>query len=209
MPLMQTLAPAVEPVSLADVYLQSEIIDNAHDSMLLMLISAARQYVESYTGRSLITQKWRLVLDSFPGLQSGGYVEYGRAYSMPSNSILLERGNVLSVDSITYVAMDGTTQTASSSGYVSDLSGCPARVAPKFGQIWPIAVPQIGAVTVDYTAGYGPAASDVPEGIRNWILIRVATLYENRESVAILSRGKIEPLPYMDTMLDPFGVVLA
>jgi uncharacterized phiE125 gp8 family phage protein len=209
MPLIQTQVPAIEPVSLADVYLQAEIIDNAHDSMLLMLISAARQYVESYTGRSLITQKWRLILDSFPGLQSGGYVEYGQAYSMPANAILLERGNVQSVDSITYVAMDGTTQTAPSSGYVSDLSGCPARVAPKFGQIWPIPIPQIGAVTVDYTAGYGPAATDVPEGIRNWILMRVATLFANRETVAILNRGKVEALPFVDTMLDPFSVVLA
>ena len=49
----------------------------------------------------------------------------------------------------------------------------------------------------------------VPEGIKSWIKLRVGSLYAHREEVALLARGKIEPLPFIDGLLDPFKVVLA
>lgn len=48
----------------------------------------------------------------------------------------------------------------------------------------------------------------VPDGIRSWMLLRIGSLYENREEVAILNRGKVELLPYVDGLLDPFIVSL-
>jgi hypothetical protein len=48
----------------------------------------------------------------------------------------------------------------------------------------------------------------VPEGLRNWILLRTGSLYENREEVAILNRGKVEELPFVDGLLDPYRVSL-
>ena len=209
MPLFRITPPAIEPVSLADMYNQSRIIDHFDDSLLQVYIPAARAYAENYCRRSFITQQWRLVLDSFPGRQMGGYASYGETYSMPDNAVLLERGDVQSVDSITYIAMDGSTQTANPPDYIAEISGNPARVAPAFGKIWPISLPQIGAVKVNFTAGYGVTAASVPEGIRHWIQMRVATMYENREEVAILLRGKIEPLPFVDSLLDPYVVVTA
>lgn len=44
----------------------------------------------------------------------------------------------------------------------------------------------------------------VPEGLKAWLKIRIAALYENREEVAIMNRGKIEPLPYVDRLLDNY-----
>ncbi|WP_295991577.1 phage head-tail connector protein [Rugamonas sp.] len=44
----------------------------------------------------------------------------------------------------------------------------------------------------------------VPEGIRSWMLLRLGSIFENREEVAILARGKIEALPYVDGLLDPY-----
>lgn len=208
MPLIQTTPPAIEPVSIEDVQLHSRIIDSEEETLLLLMIGAARRYAEMYTGRSFITQSWRLVMDDWPGPSLMG-VPYGVPYSMPGHAVQLERGPVLTVDSIKYLQA-GATITLDPATYVSDLSGPVPRITPVFGQIWPpISTPQIGNVQVNYTAGYGPAASDVPEGIRHWILVRVATMYENREAVAILPRGKVEPLPYIDTLLDPYAVVLA
>ena len=205
MGLVQTSAPALEPISVEEVKLQSRIIDDSEEQLLVLLIGAARRYVESYTGRSLISQGWRLTLDSFPGPSLMG-VPFGVTFTMPGHAIQLERTPVISVDSITYTAMDSTTQTMPSTDYVADLSGPIARITPKFGKIWPIPLPQIGAVQVNYTAGYGTTAASVPEGIRHWMLMRVGTLYENREEVALLNRGKIEPLPFIDTLLDPYRV---
>jgi uncharacterized phiE125 gp8 family phage protein len=47
----------------------------------------------------------------------------------------------------------------------------------------------------------------VPEGIRSWMLLRVGSLYENREEVAIMPRGGIRDLPYVDGLLDPYLVI--
>lgn len=208
MPLQQIAPPGAEPVTLAEAknHLRVDVTDD--DALITLLISAARRYAEVYTGRSFITQQWRLVLDSFPGPSMIG-VPYGVPFSLPGHAILLEKGNVQSVQSITYTAMDGTTATMPSTDYVVEAVSNPARITPVFGKIWPIPLPQIGAVQVNFTAGYGPAETDVPEGIRQWIMLRAGTLYENREEVAILNRGKVEPLPFVDTLLDPYRIVMA
>jgi hypothetical protein len=209
MPLQLVSAPALEPVTVADMRLHSRIIDASEDANLAVYIAAARRYAETYCGRSFITQQWKLTLDAFPGRQQSGYVDFGSSYSLQPNAILLDKGDVISVDSIQYTDMAGATQTLATTEYVYDLSGCPARLAPAFGKVWIPTLPQIGAVRVTYTAGYGAAPTNVPEGIRHWIMMRAATIYENREEVAILARGKIEPLPYVDSLLDPYSVVLA
>lgn len=210
MPLVQTSAPATEPVTLAEAknHLRVDADLTQDDALITLLIGAARRYAEMYCNRSFITQQWRLVLDSFPGPSMYG-VPFGVTYSLPGHAVLLERGNVQSVDSVVYTAMDGTEATMPATDWVADLSGGLARLTPKFGKIWPIPLPQIGAVKVNYTAGYGSSATDVPEGIRQWILLRLNTLYENREEVAILQRGKVDPLPFVDGLLDPYRVVVA
>lgn len=185
MGLTRTQDPAIEPVDLATAKLQLRVIDTAEDALITMLIAAARRYAEGYCNRSFITQKWRLTLDRFPPV------------------VKLERGPVQSVDSIVYVDMSGSTQTVTAPAlpnYAIDLSGPFARMAPGFGRIWPIPLPQLAAVQINFTAGYGPAATDVPEGIRQWILMRVNTLYENREEVG----GKVEAIPYLDRLLDDY-----
>ena len=210
MPLLQTSAPAIEPVTLVDMknYLRVDSDLTQDDALITMLISAARRYAESVTGRSFISQGWRLVLDSFPGYGMTG-VQWGVGYSHPRNAVLLEKGPVISVDSIVYTDMGGATQTIATPGapdYAVDLTGPVPRITPGFGKIWPIPLPQIGAVQVNYTAGYGTTAASVPEGIRQWLMLRVATMYENREEVAILGRGKVDPLPFVDGLLDPYRV---
>lgn len=206
--LVQTSAPKLEPVSLAEArtYLRVDSDFTQEDGLISGLIRAARMFAESYCGRSLITQSWRLTLDSFPGPSLMG-VPYGVTYSIPGHAITLERGTVQSITSITYLNA-GVWSTMAPANYVAELSGNPARITPVFGQIWPvISTPQIGNVRVDYTAGYGDTAAQVPDGIKNWMMIRLATLYGNREAVAILARGKVEPLPYVDLLLDPYVVV--
>lgn len=49
----------------------------------------------------------------------------------------------------------------------------------------------------------------VPDGIRSWMLLRIGSLYENREEVALLAKGKLEVLPWIDGLLAPFMTDLA
>lgn len=210
MPLIQTTAPGTEPVTLAEakLHLRVDADLTADDTLITMLIGAARRYAEMYCNRSLITQRWRLVIDSFPGPSMIG-VPFGIPYTLPGHAILLERGRVQSVDGITYTAMDGNEATMPITDWVAETASPIARVTPRFGKIWPIPLPQIGAVKVDFTAGYGDTAAAIPEGIKHWILLRTGTLYENREEVAVINKGKVEPLPFIDGLLDPYRVVMA
>jgi uncharacterized phiE125 gp8 family phage protein len=109
--------------------------------------------------------------------------------------------------SVEYLDMNGTTQVLPASDYVLDAACEPARLSPVFGKTWPPTLPQIGAVTVTFDAGYG-SASEVPEGLKSWIKLRVGSLYGHREEMAVLSRGRIDPLPFVDGLLDGFKVSL-
>jgi uncharacterized phiE125 gp8 family phage protein len=214
---IQTSAPALEPISTAEAknFLRVDSDLTADDLLIAMLVSSARMDAETLTGRSFISQTYRVVFDSFPSM-AGMVVPYGVQYSLPANAILLERGPVISVESIIYTAMDSSTQTMPTADYtvtgistLGDLRPPLARITPVFGKIWPIPLPQIGAVTVNYTAGYGATAAAVPAGIRSWILMRIKSRYDMRGEVAIAGRGKIEPLPWVDNLLNPFCVALA
>ena len=206
MPLQLVTPPAGEPISLAEAK-QHLRVDGCDDDLLIgSLITAARQAAETITGRQLMTARWRLVLDAFPGplLMHAGS---GSSFSLPAHAILLAKCPVQSVVSVEYLDMNGTTQVLPASDYVLDAACEPARLSPVFGKTWPPTLPQIGAVTVTFDAGYG-SASEVPEGLKSWIKLRVGSLYGHREEMAVLSRGRIDPLPFVDGLLDGFKVSL-
>ena len=198
--------PAIEPITLSDAkqHLRMEVSDD--DALITLLIAAARQYAEQLTRTSFITQQWSLVLDAFPGPSLMG-VPAGLPWSLPGHAILLEHGPVQSIDSITYVDMSSTVQTMPSANYIADMAGLLTRVTPKFGQIWPITLPQIASVSVNFTAGYGTTADKVPAGLVQWMKLRIGTLYENREEVATGRGITVTPMPFIDGLLDPYRLV--
>lgn len=191
------------------------------DPQLRRLIADARRRAEAITRRAFITQSWKLVLDRFPApamnISSANW--YGPQWGVGPGplsalapegrtgyEIYLPNPPLITVDSITYVDSDGATQTLSPTLYAVDQSE-PARLTPAYGQTWPATRNQASAVSIIYTCGYGAAGSAVPEGIRDWILMRVGSLYEFREEVAIMGRQRIDPLPFVDGLLDDFRVL--
>jgi hypothetical protein len=206
MPLQLVTSPAEEPVSLLEAKLHLRVDFTDDDALITALISAARQAAETLTGRQMVTARWKLVLDSFPGFSLMG-VPGGLPFSLPGHAVLMPKCPVQSVVSIQYLDMASSLQTMPATDYTVDLACEPARITPVFGKTWPISLPQIGAVWVTFDAGYG-AATAVPEGIKCWVKLRVGSLYAYREEVALLARGKIEPLPFIDGLLDPYKVVL-
>lgn len=191
--------PAEEPLALEDakLYLRVDIPDE--DSLLSSLITAARIYCENHLRQALVTQSWRLDLDSFPS--AGGY--YNRAIrevwpsmgalpagfgfypGMVPNStgvINIPRPPLRSIASVQYYDFRGTLQTVDPSVYTVSL-GAPARIQPAYSQVWPLARPTIDAVQVAFVAGYGDAAA-CPAPVVTAIKMMVAHWFEHREAVS-------------------------
>ena len=204
MPMQLITPPAAEPVSLAEAKLHLRVDFDEDDALIQALISAARQAAEMLTQRQLVTARWRMVLDSFPGCGLMG-VPAGQTFTLPGHAILIPKSPLQSVVEIRYLDMAGVSQVMPSAHYTVDKACEPARITPAFGQIWPVALPQIGAVGVIFDAGYG-TASAVPEGLKSWIKLRVGSLYGHREEVATLTRGRIDALTFVDSLLDGYRV---
>ena len=153
------------------------------DQLLNVLIKSARQYAEQLLGRYLITQTVDLYLDEFPT----------QAINMRP---------LQSVTEITYVDTAGDTQTLSAADYIVDSTGSPARITPAYGVSWPSTRDQVNAVKVRFVAGYG-SASTVPQCVRNWMLMRIKQLYDQRDMINVGNIVTEFPQAYVDGLLDP------
>ncbi len=162
--------PEVEPVTLAEAKAHLRLDTDSDDAYVSALITAARERVELFLCRALITQAFEYTLDGFP-----------------TNQVIdLPRPPLQAVESIQYVDTAGIIQTLSQEDYVVDASsGEIGRVALAWNRFWPLTRSSINNVIIRFTAGYGDAAVDVPQAIRQGILIEVSNLYENREDVVV------------------------
>lgn len=280
MPEILLQRPIGEPVSLGFVKTFVRETSSVQDSVLRMLIRTARAAAESRTRQQCLHARYRLVLDKFPMAGIGTPLPFAELVNDPGFSVRLPHSPLVDIVDVTYLDMGGNTEVVDPSLYTVNKALTPGIVALKFGQIWPIPLPQIAAVWIDYDAGYaspfsvvnqgqgtvkvlGPvtwnvgdtvefynagagalptplaedtpylvasaangvysfsdmsggaitfsdAGSDqnfigvVPSGIRQWICLRAGSMYENREEVAILNRGKVEELPFVDSLLWPY-----
>ena len=222
MPIQTVTGPAVEPVTLAEAMAHLRVDINDDDMLISALITAARQHAETITRRALVTQSWKGVFDQFPmpGMNISSANWYGPQWGNTPGPLSVTRPDgktgfeiylplppLQSVESIKYY--DATTQlltTLDPSQYIVDTVSEPARITPAYGASWPATLSRINAVEIAFTCGYGLAVA-VPQAIKQWMLVRIGSMYEHREEVAIMSRGKIEPLSFIDNLLDPFRVV--
>ena len=186
-------APSAEPLSSTEAKLHLKIdSDTTDDNLITMLIQAAREQVESYTGRALITQTWDLIVDEFPKSEDD-YCFY--LYHCP----------VASITSIKYYDTSGVEQTLSSSVYGLDTSVEPNRVYLKYGQSWPSVYDQPAVITVRFSAGYGASGSTVPAAIRSAMQLILGHLYEHREDVVVGRTAT--PLPQNSCdLLNPYRI---
>ena len=162
--------PTVEPVTLDETKLHLRVDITDDDSLIGAKIETAREDVETITRRALITQTWDLYLDAFPS----------------ESQIELLMPPLQSVTHVKYTDPDGNESTLSSSSYVVDTYSTPGRIVLKDGESWPGDTLQVvNGVEVQFKAGYGDHASDVPRPIRDAVLLLVGHYYENREAVAV------------------------
>ena len=102
MPLQLITPPAEEPVSLLDAKAHLRVDFDEDDGLIVSLITAARQAAESITGRQIVTARWKMVIDCFPGPSLMG-VPAGLTFTLPGHAILLPKCPVQSVFAIRYL----------------------------------------------------------------------------------------------------------
>ena len=162
MRLILDTGPAVEPVTLDEVKASLKIDDSDENALLTALITAARERVEASCRRAVITQAWDFILDEAPA------------------EIVIPLPPLQVVNGITVIAEDGTETTVDEDIYVVDAGGSqPGRVRLKPGCSWPDHR-GFASFVVNFDAGYGDAAADVPAPIRQAMLVIVAHMFENR-----------------------------
>ena len=178
--------------------------------MIGELIKVAQNNVEEYTGRAITQQTLQLFLDRLPyyideKLREGVYSAPDINYS--ADYIVLPKPPVASITHVKYYANDNTASTFAASNYFSDVDSTQARVVLKNGVSWPTLTElrQGNAYEVQYVAGYGNSASDVPTPIIQAIKLLTTHLYENRELVTQMSANTI---PYtVGQLLQPYRVI--
>ena len=172
--------PASEPVTRDEAKLHLRVDSTDEDALIDGMIAAARQRVEEYTCRSLITQSLELYLDCFPFSSRSRALPVEQSKSEPYSEILLPRLPVASVTQISYADPDtGVMTVLASTEYRVDLVSKPPRVTPEYDKSWPVTRDVTNAVKIEYVAGYGNAAA-VPEVYKIAMKLLLTELYENR-----------------------------
>lgn len=166
------------PVSLelTRMHLRNEDL-RVDDALVRALILSATQNIEAQYGLALLEQTVVQTHNAFP--------------ASSDTPMLLRIAPLLSVTSIAYIDAAGATQTWSASQYTSGRFNNTAFIVPKIGYSWPSGLAKMpNAVTITYDAGYGTKSENIPEPIKQAILLNVGWLYENREDpTATLSRA--------------------
>lgn len=195
--LERTVLPVFEPITATEAKLHCRVTSAAEDSLFTILIATARQEAEAYMARTINLTTWRKTLDGFPA----------------NGEIQLPYPKILSVAAFQYRDQAGAWTTVDAGLYGLDDSSKPGRIYLKWNESWPSDLdytPQ-SSVRVDYKAGYVDSAVEatvraaVPASIKQWLLVRVSTLYENRE--ALVTGTIVTPTPGINGLLDPHRVL--
>lgn len=155
-------APTVEPVTLDEAKLHLRVDGADEHTLITDLIMGARQLAERETKRAFITQTWEMFLD----------------YAPPE--IEIPKPPLQSVVEITVFDEDGGEALVDNTTYIVDPSqNSRGRVKVKSGLGWP-SHREFASFRIEFKAGYGDAATDVPQALKQKLLQMIAYLYDNR-----------------------------
>lgn len=179
-----TTPPTAEALTLAEAKAHLRLDTSDEDDLVATLIRVARAHLERTTGLCLMTQTWRLYLDSVS----------------EDAVIQIARGPVQSIESVTVYDGAGTASSISLEGHVLDGRGRPARLMltqkVRSGRA-------INGIEVDFTAGFGASATDVPDTLKRAMLTHVAQMFSCRGVVGPDEQPALIP-PGYDRLIAPF-----
>lgn len=143
-------------------------INTTEDPYLISLIASATSQAEDIIKRRLITQTWKFYLDCFP---CRSWIE-------------IPYSPLQSISSLQYIDINGDTQTFSTDYYHVSTVSDRGKIQLNAGQVWPqTQLNRRDAVIITAVVGYGSARSNVPEPIKQAMLLMLGHWYNQREDV--------------------------
>jgi uncharacterized phiE125 gp8 family phage protein len=171
------LGPTETPVTLAEAKAQLRIEWVKDDTEITQKINAATLWAEQYLQRKLVTQTWKMFLDSWPA------------------EIKILFGDLQSVTHVKYTDSDEAQSTLSSADYLVDTDSVPGRIVLKTNETWPTdTLSPKNPIEIQFVTGYG-TASAVPQDIKDAILIKISDIYTYRENYVLNNKMNVEQLP--------------
>ena len=183
MALYLTSGPAIEPVSLEEVKAHLRVDHGDEDVLIASLVTAARIHLETMLGLAFITQQWNLVLDRWPDM----------------GEMVLPLSPVQAINGITLYDENDGTSTIAPSDYSLDAISQPARMIWRGSSYRPKPGRRYNGIEISMSAGFGTSTTDVPQPLRQAILLLVAYWYEHREPIGLAS--EVREIPQMVLML--------
>lgn len=171
-------APTEAVLSLAEVKLHLGEESTDRNAIIQSLIDGEVAQLDAPAGgelgRALRPQTWELRLDCFPRM------ECDQAIELPFPPLI-------SIVSVKYDDFSGVehTMTEGTDFLVDGLGGrAKQKIRPPYLSWWPLAKPYPGSVRIRFQSGYpAPEGDDpdtLPEGIKNYLKLRIANLYADR-----------------------------
>jgi len=179
-----TTKPAVEPIEASDVKLYARIDGSSEDTLIESFIAAVRGATEKYLGRALISQTITVSLDSWP-----------------RSPIELPRPPLISITEVRTIGEDLSESVYSADYYYAQIKKEPGELIVKFEKSDPCNTDRyFGGYEIEFIAGYGTSADDVPNAIKLGMIMWAADIYENRVPIA-------EPPGIVQTIMAPYRVI--
>jgi uncharacterized phiE125 gp8 family phage protein len=193
----RTVLPTVLPITVAEAKAHCRVTHSAEDALFPLLIGAARDEAEQYMARTINLTTWQKTMDGFPA----------------SEEILLPYPRILALASFQYRDQTEEWVTVDETIYRLDTASKPGRLYLKWDKSWPsdLDYTRQGSVRLAYRAGYvdseeaAAVQAAVPVSVKQWIMVRTATLYENRET--FITGTIVAPTPGINGLLDPHRVL--
>jgi uncharacterized phiE125 gp8 family phage protein len=208
-----TTEPAAEPVSLARAFTSASVDDDVAalpDVIELMsgFIVSARDRCENMLSRAFVQRTFQLRLNRFPFAIPTVYYPYYSLERMPNQlygMIPIPYPPLVQIDSISYTDPSGADIVMDPSKYVVESGGkFQGMVTPSYGLAFPATRYAMASVRIDYTAGYSPDDSAVPQGIKSAILLLTSHWWRNREATAPPSALPAGIAMGVDALLAPY-----
>jgi len=157
--------PAAEPVTLPEAKAQCRVTSAHEDAQFAIFIQAARERVEGFLRKRLITQTVEMRRTGLGGC------------------IILPIAPIASVTGITYLDTANEEQTLDPALYRLAADKVPAQIVPAHLAVWPATLPDVDTVGITMTVGYGDAPANVPADIRVALLMLIEHYFYNRGAV--------------------------